>query len=232
MFRAGRQINPPPKTNHTVMRYRDRRQAGKHLARLLREYAGRRDVIVLGLPRGGVPVAYEIAEALGAPLDILLVRKLGAPRQKELAIGAIASDGTRVLNENAAGWLGITGEQLESITREETRELQRRERLYRGERPAPALKGRIVILVDDGLATGSTMQAAVACVIRQNPARVVVAVPVAACSACDWFDDAQSGVVCVCGMKQEYFYAVGEWYEDFRQTTDQEVRELLDQAGR
>lgn len=199
---------------------------------MLGEYVGQPGVIVLGLPRGGVPVAYEIAKALGAPLDVLPVRKLGAPQQKELAIGAIASDGTRVLNENAARWLGITGEELEIITRQETRELQRRERLYRGERPAPALEGRTVILVDDGLATGSTMQAAVACVLKQHPASVIVAVPVAARSACDRFGETQSGVACVCGMKQEYFYAVGEWYEDFRQTTDEEVRELLDQAGR
>lgn len=197
---------------------------------MLGDYAGNPGVIVMALPRGGVPVADEIAGALRAPLDVILVRKLGIPWQKELAMGAIASDGTYILNAETVRYFGITEEALEEITREKMRELKRRERLYRGSRPAPALNGRTVILVDDGLATGSTMQAAVASVLKQHPARVVVAVPVAARAACESFNDPHHTVDCVCAMAEESFYAVGQWYVDFRQTTDEEVCELLRHA--
>jgi putative phosphoribosyl transferase len=187
-------------------------------------------VIVLALPRGGVPVAYEIAEALNAPLDVLPVRKLGVPGQEELAMGAVAPGGTRVLNEEVVRQLGTTKEIIAEIARRETRELERRERLYRGNRPAPELGGRTIILVDDGLATGSTMRAAVAAVREQHPAHIIVAVPVAAASTCEFFNQPAEGTVCVCGEAAEPFYAVGQWYEDFSQTTDDEVRELLNRV--
>lgn len=212
------------------MRFQDRREAGRELAQLLGGCAGKPDVIVLALPRGGVPVAYEVAEALNAPLDILLVRKLGVPGQEELAMGAIASGGARVLNENIVRYLGISDKTIAEITQQELHELKRRERLFRGGRPAPELGGRTVILVDDGLATGSTMQAAVAAVRRQNPARIIVAVPVAATSACEFFNFPADGTVCVCREAVEPFYAVGMWYEDFSQTTDEEVCELLNRT--
>lgn len=214
------------------MRFRDRQEAGRLLAQSLDDYVKKPDVIVLALPRGGVPVAYEVAEVLNAPLDVLLVRKLGVPGQEELALGAIASGGTQVLNEDVVGYLNITDETIAEIARRELRELERREQLYRGGHPAPKLDGCTVILVDDGLATGSTMRAAVAAVRRQHPARIVVAVPVAAVSVCEFFDQPTEGIVCVCGKAVEPFYAVGLWYENFRQTTDKEVCELLNRARR
>jgi putative phosphoribosyl transferase len=214
------------------MRFLDRVEAGKRLAQLLGEYAGRPEVIVLALPRGGVPVAYEIAEALNAPLDVLLVRKLGVPRQEEWAMGAIASGGARILNEEVIRLLGITEKTLTEVARRELRELERRERLYRGSRPMPELTGSTVILVDDGLATGSTMQAAVAALRVQHPARIIVAVPVAATSACELFNRPGEGISCVCAEAQEHFRAVGLWYEDFSQTTDEEVCALLNRAWR
>ncbi len=214
------------------MRFKNRRDAGRRLARLLDGYAGRSDVIVLALPRGGVPVAYEVAEALNAPLDVLLVRKLGVPGQEELAMGAIASGGTQVLNDDVVGSLGITDDVIAEIAGQELPELERRERLYRGNRPMPKLDGRTVIVVDDGLATGSTMHAAVAAIYKQHPARIIVAVPIAAASSCESFNRPTEGIRCVCEEAVEPFYAVGFWYEDFDQTTDEEVCKLLQQAGR
>jgi putative phosphoribosyl transferase len=202
------------------------------LAQSLKEVANQNQLMVLALPRGGVPVAAEIAEALNAPLDVLPVRKLGAPGQEELAIGAIVSGGARVLNNDVIQSLAISPEVVEEITQRELRELKRRERLYRGNRPIPKLTGRTVILADDGLATGSTMQAAVNAVRQQRPARIVVAVPVAAELSCQAFNRPDEGLTCVCETAVEPFYAVGLWYENFDQTTDAEVCELLNRAWR
>jgi predicted phosphoribosyltransferase len=209
-------------------RFHDRREAGRVLAQQLAGYANRPDVIVLALPRGGVPVGYEVAKALHAPLDVFLVRKLGVPGHEEYAMGAIASGGVRVLNEEAVNGLGIPPSAIEEATAKEQRELERRERAYRGERPPPELRGRSVILVDDGLATGATMQAAILALRRLQPARIVVAVPTAAPDTCEQMREAADEVVCA--MTPEPFYAVGLWYEDFSQTSDEEVRALLAQA--
>jgi putative phosphoribosyl transferase len=211
-------------------RFRDRTEAGRLLAERLRGYAGRDDVVVLALPRGGVPVAYEVAKALGAPLVVFVVRKLGVPGYEELAMGAIASGGVIVLDEGLVRRLGINRAQLEQAIAEEGRELERREAAYDGRRGPPQLEGKTVILVDDGLATGSTMRAAALAVHELNPARVVVAVPVAAQETCDEFRDVADEVVCEVTPKP--FHAVGLWYEDFSQTTDDEVRELLDRSER
>ena len=192
------------------------------------EYAGRTDTLVLALPRGGVPVAFEVARALRAPLDIFLVRKLGVPGQEELAMGAIASGGVRVVNEDVVRHLGITPEVIDAVAAREQGELERRERAYRDERPAPDVRGRTVILVDDGLATGSTMRAAALALRQQGPARVVVAVPVASREACEEFRGEVDDIVCA--ATPEPFMGVGRWYEDFSQTTDEEVRELLARA--
>ena len=205
--------------------YRDRTEAGKRLAERLRNYANRADVLVLALPRGGVPVAFEIARALNAPLDIFLVRKLGVPGQEELAMGAIASGGVRIVNEDIVSYLGIPKEVIDSVAATEQRELERREKLYRGDRKMPDVRGRTVILVDDGLATGSTMRAAAMALRRQQPARIVVAVPVSARETCDEFRTEVDEIVC--GATPEPFLGVGYWYEDFSQTTDDEVRRLL-----
>jgi erythromycin esterase-like protein/predicted phosphoribosyltransferase len=213
-----------------VKRLRDRAAAGRLLAERLGEYAGREDVIVLALPRGGVPVAYEVARALDVPMDVFVVRKLGVPGHEELAIGAIASGGTRVLNEPLVESLGLPAEWLEAIDAKERRELERRERAYRGDRPPPDLTGRTVILVDDGLATGSTMLAAVHAVRKDAPARVVVAVPVADAAVCDSLRSEADDVVCA--LTPMPLQAVGVWYEDFSQTSDDEVRELLARAQR
>jgi putative phosphoribosyl transferase len=209
--------------------FRDRCHAGQLLAAELAAYAGRSDVLVLALPRGGVPVAFEVARALGAPLDVFLVRKLGVPGHKELAMGALATGGVRVLNERVVRELGIPDAAIEAVAAEEQRELARRERDYRGDRPAPAVGGRTVILVDDGLATGSTMRAAVAALRRQGPARIVVAVPAAAPATCDQFRAEVDEIVCA--VTPEPFYAVGLWYEDFSPTTDDQVRDLLARAA-
>jgi erythromycin esterase-like protein/predicted phosphoribosyltransferase len=214
----------------SVQPFRDRTDAGRVLARRLRHYAGRADVIVLGLPRGGVPVAYEVARELGAPLDVFLVRKLGVPEHEELALGAIATGGTRVLNTELIARLDLPAEWIEAIDARERRELERRERAYRGERPPPDLTGRTVILVDDGLATGSTMLAAVQAAREDDPARVVVAVPVADPGICAGLEAVADEVVCA--MTPRPLRAVGAWYEDFSQTTDDEVRELLERARR
>ena len=210
--------------------FKDRRDAGKQLAQELSAYAGRSDVIVLALPRGGVPVAYEVARALNAPLDIFIVRKLGLPGHEELAIGAIASGGIRVLNHDIVQGLKIPQTMIDTVTRQELQELERRERAYRGDRPPPEVRGRTVILVDDGLATGASMRAAVAALRAQNPARIVVAVPTAAPETCAAFESEVDEVICA--MTPEPFYGVGRWYEDFSQTTDEEVRALLEQAAR
>jgi putative phosphoribosyl transferase len=212
------------------MIYRNRTEAGKRLAAELTEYANRPNVLVLALPRGGVPVAFEVARALGAPLDIFLVRKLGVPGQEELAMGAIATGGVRVLNEDVVRYLNIREEIIDAVAAEEQRELVRREKLYRGERPAPDVSGKTAILVDDGLATGSTMRAAAVALRQQQPARIVVAVPVAAPQTCDEFREEVDEIVCAVTPKP--FHGVGQWYEDFSQTTDDEVRELLGRGSR
>jgi predicted phosphoribosyltransferase len=209
--------------------FRDRTEAGEVLADRLRDYAGRDDVVVLALPRGGVPVAFEVASELGAPLDVFAVRKLGVPWHPELAMGAIASGGVRVLNEEVIRHLGVAPGDLEEVAEEEGRELARRESAYRDGRPRPELRGKVAILVDDGLATGSTMRAAVEAVRKFGPARVVVAVPVGAVDTCHDLRTTADEVVCA--ETPEPFFGVGAWYEDFSQTTDEEVRDLLGRAA-
>lgn len=210
--------------------FQNRRDAGKKLAQKLSHYANRSDVIVLALPRGGVPVAYEVALALHAPLDIFLVRKLGLPGHEELAIGAIASRGIRVLNEDIIRGLNIPDEVIEHVAQKELRELERREHKYRGNRPPPEVHDRIVILIDDGLATGASMRAAVTGLRTQNPKRIVVAVPTAAPETCEAFQDEVDEVICA--ITPEPFVGVGWWYEDFSQTTDEGVRLFLEDARR
>ena len=196
----------------------------------MQRYAGRTDVVVLALPRGGVPVGFEVAEALGAPLDIFLVRKLGMPGHPEFAIGAIASGGVRVLSRDVLSTYGVTGEAVEQIARVEQAELERRERAYREHHPPAAIKGKTVILVDDGLATGSTMKAAVEAVRALGPAHVTVAVPVGAPQTCAEFRGIADDVVCA--RMPEPFSAVGLWYDDFSQTADEEVKALLAEHAR
>ena len=210
------------------MLFRDRSEAGRWLADRLQAYKGRPDVLVLALPRGGVPVAFELAQSLDVPLDVFLVRKLGTPGQEELAMGAIASGGVRVLNDEIVGALAIPAKVIEDVARKEEQELRRREASYRGSRPAPDVKGRVVILVDDGLATGSTMRAAVRAVKQMQPARVVVAVPVAATSTREEISREVDEIVC--STPPEPFLAVGRWYQDFSQTSDEEVHDLLERA--
>lgn len=205
--------------------FENRAQAGRMLAAQLAEYRGRPDVLVLGLPRGGVPVAFEVAQALGAPLDVYLVRKLGVPGHAELAMGAIASGGVRVVNQAMLRSLRISPQQLDAVIRAEEAELRRQERVYRGDRPPPDVSGRTAMLVDDGLATGATMQAAVAALRSAGPKEVVVAVPVAPPETCAELEEEADRVVCA--LTPEPFYAVGAWYRDFSQTSDDEVRELL-----
>ena len=210
------------------MIYRDRIDAGKQLAARLTDYADRDEVLVLALPRGGVPVAYEVAKALSAPLDIFLVRKLGVPGHEELAMGAIATGGVRVLNDDVVDYLKIPGEVIDAVAADELRELERRERAYRGDRPEPDVRDKTIILVDDGLATGSTMRAAAAALRRQNPARIVVAVPVSAAQTCNEYRIGVDEIICA--KTPEPFLGVGMWYSEFPQTTDEEVRELLAKA--
>jgi len=210
------------------MRYRDRREAGRVLGERLAGLAGQPDLLVLGLPRGGVPVAWEVARRLGAPLDVFVVRKLGFPGHEELAMGAIASGGVRVLNPEVIAY-GVSRAQIEQVTEKERRELERREQLFRGDRPPMRVADRTVVLVDDGLATGSTMRAAVRALRQERAGRIIVAVPVAAPSVCAEMKAEADEVVCA--ATPEPFRAVGLWYDDFAQTSDAEVRELLDGAG-
>jgi putative phosphoribosyl transferase len=205
--------------------FRDRSDAGKRLAEALGAYASRPDVLVLGLPRGGVPVAAEVAKKLKAPLEILVVRKLGVPFHRELGMGAIATGGVRIVNKEVVNALGISADAIEAVAGEEQRELDRREKAYRGDIPAPKLEGKTVILVDDGIATGSTMLAAIKAVRQLKAARVVVAVPTIAASTCKKMRELADDVVAL--LVPEEFYAVGQWYENFAQTTDNEVCELL-----
>jgi putative phosphoribosyl transferase len=211
-----------------IARFRNRTDAGRRLAAELTAFANRPDVIVLALPRGGVPVGYEAARALGVALDVFVVRKLGLPWQEELAMGALASGGVRILDESLIRIAHVSAEDLRRVTETEQAELTRRERQYRGERPFPDLSGKTVILVDDGLATGSTMRAAVAALRLERPARIVVAVPVAAPETCAAFRDIADEIICA--ETPEPFHAVGLWYEDFSQTSDTEVHELLERA--
>jgi predicted phosphoribosyltransferase len=209
--------------------FQDRRAAGRALADRLRQYSDRGDVVVLALPRGGVPVAYEVARALSAPLDVFVVRKLGVPGHEELAMGAIASGDVRVLNQDVLDWYALPDSIIESATRREQTELERRERLYREGRALIPTKDRIVLLVDDGLATGSTMRAAVRAVRELAPEKIVVAVPVGARDTCEAIRAIADDVVCV--LMPHTFSAVGQWYVDFSQTTDEEVRRLLGDAA-
>ena len=209
-------------------RFRDRRDAGKRLAHELRHYAHRPDLIILALPRGGVPIGFEVAQALGAPLDVFVVRKLGLPWHDELAMGAIASGGARVLDRNLIRVARVSEAELARVIATEETELARRERRYRGDRPFPDLHGKTAILVDDGLATGATMRAAVEALRLEQPSRIVVAVPVAAPQTCDAFRDVADEVVCA--TTPEPFQGVGRWYADFSQTTDEEVHDLLERA--
>lgn len=208
-----------------IERFRDRRHAGRVLGEKLQEYASRSDVIVLGLPRGGVPVAKEVAAALDAPLDVFVVRKLGVPRREELAMGAIASGGVLVLNDDVVRSLRIESDVIEHTAAAEARELARREDLYRGNRPPLDLAGKVVILVDDGLATGSTMRAAIEAARRHDPAEVVAAVPVAAPATCEALRSIADKVVCA--VTPRNLYAVGQWYRDFEQTSDGDIADLL-----
>jgi len=207
------------------MKFRDRAEAGRLLAEKLSHYANRTDVVVLGLPRGGVPVAAEVSRAIGAPLDIFVVRKLGVPGQEELAMGAIASGGTRVLNYHVVQTYDIDLVVIDEVTSRELVELRRRENAYRGNRAAVPIAERVAILVDDGLATGSTMRAAASAIRDHEPKAIVVAAPVAAASTCADLSPEVDEVVCV--LTPEDFRAVGLWYDDFTQTTDEEVRDVL-----
>jgi predicted phosphoribosyltransferase len=208
--------------------FRDRSEAGRVLADLLQEYRGDPAALVLALPRGGVPVGYEVASQLGIPLDVFVVRKLGVPGREELAMGAIASGGVRVLNDEVVRHLAISPGIIDAVAERESLEIERREREYRGDRPRPDVRGRLVILVDDGLATGSTMKAAVSALRLQSPRWIVVAVPVAAAASREEFRFIADQVVCA--RAPEEFSAVSEWYDDFSQTSDREVRRLLAMA--
>src|SRR5947207_5063424 len=207
----------------------DRAEAGRQLAEKLEKYAGLDDVIVLGLPRGGVPVAYEVAKRLRAPLDVFIVRKLGVPGFEELAAGAIASGGVRVLNEDVMRAIPYADAAIQAVTAKETAELERREQIYREGRPSHELRDRIVILVDDGLATGATMRAAVKALRQRSVAKIVVAVPVGPPDTCREIEQEADEIVCL--STPPFFQAVGQYYEDFSQTSDEDVRELLSQAA-
>jgi putative phosphoribosyl transferase len=212
------------------MIFANRKEAGQELALHLRKYANRDDVIVLGAPRGGIPVAFEIAKDLGVPLDVFVLRKLGVPGHEELAFGAIASGGVRILDRDTVEGLGITGLDIERVTRAEEQELERRERAYRGGRPSLDVGGLTVILVDDGIATGSSMRAAVRALSQMKPARIVIAVPVAPPSTCNRLRFEVDELVCL--QMPEPFYGVGRFYDDFSQVSDEEVKELLNSGLR
>lgn len=211
------------------MLFTNRTEAGRALANRLQKYANRSDTIVLALPRGGVPVAFEVAQALRAPLDILVVRKLGVPGHPELAMGAIATGDIRIINNEVVKHLGISSSTLDRVAAAELRELKRRETLYRGQRPALNVSGRTVILVDDGLATGATMRAAAATLHKQNPERTIVAVPVGASITCNELKTDVDETICL--EMPEPFYGVGQWYANFSQTTDEEIQQLLAQTS-
>ena len=211
-------------------RFQNRSEAGKLLAKQLTKYADCRDVLVLGLPRGGVPVGFEVAKALNAPLDVFVVRKLGVPGHEELAMGAIATGGVRILNYAVVRAIGIPDDVIEAVSAREQLELKRRELVYRGDAPAFEVGGRTIILVDDGIATGSTMLAAVTALKQRRPARIVVAAPAAPASSCDELEQAVDEVIVV--MRPDPFYAVGQAYEVFGQTSDEEVRDLLSRSKR
>lgn len=229
MRNEGENADAPPDESATLP-YRDRAEGGRVLAAQLGEFSDRADVLVLALPRGGVPVGFEVARALAAPLDVFVVRKLGVPGHEELAMGAIASGGVLVLNEDAVRGLKINEAAITAVAAREQKELERREQLYRGDRPPLDAHSKIAVLVDDGLATGSTMRAAVRALRRQHPARVVVAVPIAAPETCAELGKEADEIVCA--LTPRAFYAVGLWYENFEQTGDDEVRELLARAAR
>lgn len=212
-----------------IKRFRDRSAAGRELAEALRSYRGREDVVVLALARGGVPVGYEVARSLGVPLDVFVVRKLGVPSEPELAMGAIATGGVRVLMEDVLDSLSIPDEVVARVAAEEERELERRERRYRGDRAPEEIEGRTVILIDDGLATGATMRAAARAVRAHDPKRLVIAVPVGSPETCASMEAEADEVVCL--MTPEPYLAVGFWYEEFGQTTDEEVEALLKRAA-
>jgi putative phosphoribosyl transferase len=216
---------PPSGGSANENRFYNRTEAGKLLASKLIQYANRPDVLVLGIPRGGVPVAVEVATALNAPLDICLVRKLGVPGNKELAMGAISTGGVQVLNEDLLDWLRISGHTIAAVGDRELQELQRRDLLYRGDRSLPTIRQRIVIVVDDGLATGATMRAAIGVLKHQQPQRLIIAVPVAPLDTCNELRAEVDEMVCL--ITPKYFSGIGRWYEDFTQTTDEEVCELL-----
>jgi len=208
-----------------MMGYKNRSDAGKRLAAKLQIYAGRPDVVVLGLPRGGIPVAFEVARTLQLPLDVFVVRKMGVPGHEELAMGAIASGGIRVLNEDVVRSLNISRETIESVEKAQSEELKRREQLYRGNRPGLDVRDLTILLVDDGLATGATMRAAVQALRRQKPVSIIVAVPAAAPEACEELGEEADDIVCA--ITPDPFFSVGSWYQDFSQTTDEEVGQLL-----
>lgn len=210
--------------------FKDRRDAGRKLAQKLSKYAGQPDILVFALPRGGVPVAYEVALALSAPLDVCIVRKLGLPGREELAMGAVASGGVRVLNGDIIRMLSIPDEVINFVAKRELQELQRREKLYRGNRPTAEVRDRTLLLIDDGLATGASMRAAIDGLRAQHPARIVVAVPAAAPEVCEAFRPEVDEIVCM--ITPEPFQGVGRWYGDFSPVTDEEVRVLLEEANR
>lgn len=213
------------------MRFLDRREAGKQLARKLQLYADHSNTIVLALAHGGVPVAYEIAASLRLPLDVFLVRSIGVPDDTELAIGAIASGGVRILDYDVVEYLHIPEEVINEVTQREKRELEQRERQYRGSLPMPKLRGKTVILVDDGLTTGATMKAAIMALRNHHPARVVVSLPIASRLSYENFEAIADDIICLCDCLPDPFYTVGLWYDDFRQSTDAEVRDFLEQAN-
>jgi putative phosphoribosyl transferase len=209
--------------------FQDRREAGQALAKELSDYADREDVVVLGLPRGGVPVAFEVSEALDVPLDVFVVRKLGLPRNPELAMGAIASGGVRVMNDEVLRRSSVSDEEIEAVVEEERDKLEAREKIYRGARPRVDLEGKTVLLVDDGLATGATMRAAVSALREHDPAKVVVTVPTAPPETCSEFEDRVDEILCL--ETPRSFMGVGGSYRDFSQTTNEEVRDLLERAN-
>ena len=209
--------------------FRDRSDAGRILASRLTHYKGRKDLVVLALPRGGIPVAYEIGKELGVPVDVFVVRKLGVPGQEELAMGAIASGDVRIINYDVVNQFGIDQETIDRVTDKERQELRRREQLYRGDRRPPALAGKSIILVDDGIATGSTMRAAIAAIRQSTPARLIVAVPLAAASTYREISAEVDEIICP--ETPQSFFAISQWYERFEQTTDGEVRDLLSRAA-